>query len=266
MMPLLNDITIGRFKPRDSLVHRLDPRAKGLCALILLAATFWIEGGKGLAGGMVLAIVLVMISQIGFSDFLRNLKAFLWLFAFTFILHAVMTPAAEPIILPVIGLRISAAGLENGLFYSFRIALLLAYSYIFMAATSPLDIADGLESSFKPLKKIGFPGHEAAMMLSIALRFVPTLLDEARRIRDAQLCRGARLEGGLHHRVKGFSAMLIPLFASALRRADNLALAMEARGYRGGEMRTSYVRLAFKPADYAAVGITIIAVVLLKVL
>jgi len=122
-----------------------------------------------------------------------------------------------------------------------------------MAVTSPLEIADGLERALKPLQKIGFPAQETAMVLSIALRFVPTLLDEARRIKDAQICRGARLDGGLIWKVKGFSAMLIPLFVSALRRADNLALALEARGYRSGEVRTSYVELKVKVKDLAAI-------------
>ena len=212
--------------------------------------------------GLAAAFALALLARVGVGDFLRNLKVFAWLFILTIGIHLLFSPEASHYYrIPVIGLNISAPGLENGVFYSLRIALLLAFSYLLMAVTSPLEIADGIELALKPLKRIGIPSHEAAMVMSIALRFVPTLLDEARRIRDAQLCRGARLEGGILQRVKGFSAMLIPLFASALRRADNLALAMEARGYRGGENRTSYIELSFSLKDAAAVFITFITVI-----
>ncbi len=265
-MPLIDDITIGRYKARNSVIHRLDPRAKGLCVLILLVAVFWIDSGAGLGGGIGLALSLMALSGVGLTDFLRNLKAFFWLFLFTFVLHIVFTSSPESFELPFLRWRIGLSGVENGIFYSLRIGLLLAFSYIFMAVTSPLEIADGLEKSLRPLKRLGFPAHEAAMMLSIALRFVPTLLDEARRIRDAQLCRGARLQGSVGQRVKGFSSMLIPLFASALRRADNLALAMEARGYRGGEGRVSFVELRFGLSDLIGLIVTAAAVAVLKAL
>jgi len=219
-----------------------------------MSATFGVEGFWGLAGGILYAAVLIILSQIGLRDLSRNLKAFLWLFILTFALHLLFTPASEKITVLVIGLQVSRAGVENGFFYSLRIALLLAYSYWFMAVTSPLEIADGMERTLRPLKKIGFPAHETAMILSIALRFVPTLLDEARRVRDAQICRGARFDGNILQKAQSFSSMLIPLFASAIRRADHLALALEARGYRGGDGRTSYVELRFKWIDLAAVA------------
>ena len=265
-MPLLDDITIGRYKARGSVIHKLDPRTKGLCTIIFMGAIFGIKGFIGLAGGIILAVGLTSLSKVGLSDFGRNLKAFVWLFVLTFALHLFFSPAGDKLSLPVIGLQLGREGLERGVFYSGRIALLLAFSYIFMATTSPLEIADGLERSLKPLKKVGFPAHEAAMVLSIALRFVPTLLDEAKRIRDAQLCRGAKLEGNILLKIKGFSAMLIPLFASALRRADTLALAMEARGYRGGEGRTSYIELRFKKVDFGAVVFTALIVCGLAIL
>ena len=215
-----------------------------------MCAVFSIGSFIGLVCGLFLIVIITALAKISLSDFTRNLKAFLWLFILTFILHLFFTQTGEErMALPVFGWELSRQGLERGIFYCCRIALLLGFSYIFMAATSPLEIADGLERTLLPLKKVGFPAHETALILSIALRFVPTLLDEAKRIRDAQLCRGARLQGNMLLKIKGFSAMLIPLFASALRRADTLALAMEARGYRGGEGRTSYVELKFKLND-----------------
>lgn len=254
-MAFLQDITLGRYQYRDSFIHRLDPRTKAFCAIVLMTASFGVEGFQGLGGGIVIALLLIILSKIAFSDFSRNLRAFLWLFILTFALHILFTPASEKLTLPLTSWEISLAGVENGLFYSGRIVLLLAYSYWFMAVTSPLEIADGLERTLRPLKKIGFPAHETSMILSIALRFVPVLMDEARRIRDAQICRGARFDGNILQKAKSLSAMLIPLFASALRRADNLALALEARGYRCGEGRTSYVVLKFTAADLAAVGV-----------
>jgi len=252
-MALLNDITIGRYQPRDSLIHRLDPRTKGFCVLAFMAGSFAVDSFTGLIIFIVITLGIAALAKVNMRDFTRNLKVFIWLFALTFLLHLFFSPPGEVYILPYLGWRINLTGLENGFYYTLRIALLLAYSYLFMAVTSPLEIADGLERALKPLQKIGFPAQETAMVLSIALRFVPTLLDEARRIKDAQICRGARLDGGLIWKVKGFSAMLIPLFVSALRRADNLALALEARGYRSGEVRTSYVELKVKVKDLAAI-------------
>ncbi|MBC8278199.1 MAG: energy-coupling factor transporter transmembrane protein EcfT [FCB group bacterium] len=265
-MPLIDDITIGRYQARDSFIHRLDPRTKGFCVILFMTATFGVNGIWGLAGGIVTAALLVVFSKVGFRDFSRNIKAFVWLFVITFALHLFFSPSGEMIEIPFIGWEVSRTGLENGFFYSVRILLLLAFSYLFMAATSPLEIADGLEKTLKPLKKIGFPASEAALILSIALRFVPTLLDEARRIKDAQVCRGARLDGNIFLKIKVFSSMLIPLFASALRRADNLALAIEARGYTGGDGRTSFVELRFKTTDLVALLLTVITITSLVII
>jgi energy-coupling factor transport system permease protein len=259
-MPLLNDITLGRYKDRTTFIHALDPRTKGLCVLSFMGATFWIDKFPSLTGGLVIALGLVILAKVGLEDLLRNLKGFVWLFILTFALHLIFTTGEEKVILPIVKLPIDITGLEQGVFYCLRIALLLAFSYLFMATTAPLAIADGLEKFLRVFKKLGLPAHESAMMFALALRFVPTLLDEARRIRDAQLCRGARLEGNLFFKVKGFSSMLIPLFASALRRADNLALALEARGYRGGEGRSYYIELKFRAQDLIALLVTSILI------
>lgn len=256
-MPLLDDITIGRYQAKCSFVHSLDPRTKGICTILLMVAAFGISTFIGLGVGVLLTVLLVLMAKSGLKDLGRNFKAFIWLFALTFALHLIFSPPGEKVLIPGLGIEVGREGLNRGIFYSGRIALLLIYSYLFMAATAPMEIADGLEKSLKPLKKLGFPAHETALAISIALRFVPTLLDETKRIRDAQLCRGAKLEGNLPAKVKGFSAMLIPLFASALRRADVLALAMEARGYRGGGGRTSFIELKFRMRDLTALLFTI---------
>jgi len=142
--------------------------------------------------------------------------------------------------------------------------LLLSFSYIFMAVTSPMEITDGIERTLRPFGRFGLPVSEVALTISIALRFVPTLLDEARRIRDAQVCRGAQLEGNVILKIQGFSAMLILLFASALRRADALALALEARGYKNPDKRTSFIVLKFKGRDgWALLTILIFTIILI---
>ena len=255
-MPIEN-VSIGKYRETGSIIHRLDPRTKGFCAVSLMAATFTVDNFTGLAAAVVLALALVITAKVGMVDFLGNLRAFTWLFVITIALHLFFGPKqGDFFTLPYVGWQINSTGATRGLFYSIRIVLLLAYSYVFMAVTSPLEIADGLERVLKPLKKVGFPAHETAMVLSIALRFVPTILDEAVRIKRAQLCRGARLEGNIIFKIKGFASMLIPLFTSAFHRADNLALAMEARGYRGGEGRTSFVELSFKFRDFVAIMAT----------
>ena len=256
-MAFLDDITIGRYQPQDSLIHNLDPRTKGFITLLFMAGTFGIHSILGLLLGICSTTIFIALAKISVRDMLGNLKAFAWLFIFTFALHLFFSPPGEIFTIPYLGWEISTAGLQNGFFYSMRILLVLTFSYLFMAVTSPLEISDGLEKVMRPLLKIGFPVNEAAMMLSIALRFVPVLLDEARRIKDAQVCRGARLDGNLYEKVRGFSSMLIPLFVSALRRADNLALAIEARGYRGGKGKTYYIDLRFRGADFVALLIAV---------
>ncbi|MBL7190644.1 energy-coupling factor transporter transmembrane protein EcfT [bacterium] len=261
-MPIEN-ITLGRFRDTGSVIHKLDPRTKGFCALSMMTATFAVNDFKGLAVSFAIAIIFIIMAKTGFGDFLKNMKAFIWLFVITFALHLFFSPyPGESNYYEILGMKINSAGAERGFFYSGRIALLLAYSYLLMVSTAPLEIADGLEKALKPLKIIGFPAHETAMVLSIALRFVPTLLDEAVRIKQAQLCRGAKLEGNVIFKIKGFSSMLIPLFTSAFQRADYLAMAMEARGYRGGEGRTSYTELKFKLSDLTALIICAISIIL----
>ena len=251
-MPLLDDITIGSYQPQDSFIHNLDPRTKGFITILFMAGTFGIHSILGLLLGICSTTIFIALAKSSVRDLLGNLKAFAWLFIFTFALHLFFSPPGDTYTLPVIGWRVSISGLENGFFYSMRILLVLTFSYLFMAVTSPLEISDGLEKVMRPLLKIGFPVNEAAMMLSIAFRFVPVLLDEARRIKDAQVCRGARLDGNIYEKVRGFSSMLIPLFISALRRADNLSLAIEARGYSGGRGKTCYIDLRFRIADLLA--------------
>ena len=215
---------------------------------------------------MFVSVVLALYAKIEASDFGRNIRAFVWLFLFTFLLHLVFTQSENKYIIPFLNIGVSKAGMMTGLYYCGRIGLLLSFSYLFMAVTSPMEITDGIERTIKPLRRIGVPVYDIALTISIALRFVPTLLDEARRIRDAQLCRGARLEGNVILKIQGFSAMLIPLFASALRRADALALTLEARGYRSTTERTSFIRLQFALNDYFALLVIIAFTVLLIIL
>lgn len=265
-MPIIDDITIGRYQSRDSMIHALDPRTKGISTLLLMVSTFGISSFIGLGSGLLISLGLIALAKIESSDFRRNLRAFSWLFLFTFLLHLFFTPSDEKFLIPLINAGVSKEGMILGLYYCGRIGLLLSFSYIFMAVTSPMEITDGIERTLRPFKKIGLPVYDIALAISIALRFVPTLLDEARRIRDAQLCRGARLEGNVILKIQGFSAMLIPLFASALRRADALALALEARGYKNSEKRTSFIRLKFKRIDGWALLLMLILTITLIML
>jgi energy-coupling factor transport system permease protein len=260
---MLDDITLGRYQARNSIIHSLDPRTKGGGVLILMIAVFAVSTFWGLGLGLAISVIILILSRIGLSDMGRNFKAFLWLFILTFALHLLFDTSERKIFLPYIGMYIGIEAVFQGLFYCGRIALILILSYLFMATTAPMEIADGLERSMKPLRKFKLPTQEIALMISIAFRFVPTFIEEAQRIRDAQICRGARIEGHLLERIKSFSAMLIPLFASALRKAELLSLALEARGYRGGAGRSSFVQLRFRISDFGALVFIMISVAVL---
>jgi len=264
-MSLLDDITIGKYQAHDSIIHLLDPRTKGFCTILLMVAGFFISSFVGITAAILICVILLIVARIKINDLVRNLRAFIWLFILTLILHIFIGEQGDSQKISFWGLAISTEGVLRGIFYSLRIGFLITLSYFIMAVTSPMEIADGLERTFRPLKKVGFPAQETSLSISIALRFVPTLLDEARRIRDAQLCRGAPLEGNISSRIKGFVSMLIPLFTSALRRADMLALALESRGFNANSDRTSYIELKFAKRDfYALVTSGLLFILLIK--
>ena len=261
---MLKDITLGQYFPGNTVAHRLDPRTKILLVTLYIIALF---SAKGLLGYMVMAATLavcVKISKVGFKSLVRGLKPLVVIIAFTGILNIFFTPA-ETYLLEWGILRISEKGIQNALFMVVRIMLLVMGTFLMTYTTSPIRLTDGLESLLNPLKKIHVPVHELAMMMAIALRFIPTLIEETDKIMSAQKARGADFESGnIFQKAKALVPILVPLFISAFRRADELATAMECRCYHGGEGRTKLHVLKYESRDYIALalGAAVLALIL----
>ena len=258
---MLKDITMGQYFPGNTVAHRLDPRTKILLVTLYIIALF---SAKGLLGYMVMAATLavcVKISKVGFKSLVRGLKPLVVIIAFTGILNIFFTPA-ETYLLEWGILRISERGIQNALFMVVRIMLLVMGTFLMTYTTSPIRLTDGLESLLGPLKRLRVPVHELAMMMAIALRFIPTLIEETDKIMSAQKARGADFESGnIFQKAKALVPILVPLFISAFRRADELATAMECRCYHGGEGRTKLHVLKYQRRDYVALtgGVVILA-------
>lgn len=249
---MLKDITLGQYFPGNTVAHRLDPRTKILLVTLYIIALF---SAKGLLGYMVMAATLavcVKISKVGFKSLVRGLKPLVVIIAFTGILNIFFTPA-ETYLLEWGILRISEKGIQNALFMVVRIMLLVMGTFLMTYTTSPIRLTDGLESLLGPLKRLRVPVHELAMMMAIALRFIPTLIEETDKIMSAQKARGADFDSGnIFQKAKALVPILVPLFISAFRRADELATAMECRCYHGGEGRTKLHVLQYEGRDYLA--------------
>ena len=258
-MRILSDIALGKFVDTGSVVHRLDPRTKLLSALLLMTSALTLDAVPPLILFTAFLAVAVRLAKIPAVTLLTNLKPFLWLFAFTVILHAFMTPGRMLIHLPGLHWSVSHEGLRFGLLFCWRLATIVTTAALMTLTTAPLALTDGLERMLRPLRRLGFPAHDFAMMIAIALRFIPVLAEEAERIRKAQLARGADFSGGLLRRARQMVPLLVPLFLSAFDRADRLAVAMESRGYQGGEGRTSFRELSFSRADLAAAAVAVSA-------
>ena len=248
---MLKDITLGQFFPGDSLMHRLDPRTKIVLLFFVLAAIFVFDSPLAYAALTAFTAALIAVSRVPLLLMLKALKPLSWIIAFTFVIHLVSTPGDA--FFHVWLFDLTWQGAAKGFFIALRLALLILLSALLTYTTSPLALTDALETLMQPAKRVGVPAHEIAMMMTIALRFVPTLIEEADKIMKAQQARGADLtEGSVIERVKGFVPVLVPLFISAFRRADDLALAMEARCYRGGVGRTQMKALRISSIDYVA--------------
>ncbi|MFC2741556.1 MAG: energy-coupling factor transporter transmembrane component T family protein [Selenomonas sp.] len=248
---MLKDITLGQFFPGDSLLHRLDPRTKIVLLFFFLAAIFVFDSPLAYAALTAFTAALIAVSRVPLLLMLKALKPLSWIIAFTFVIHLVSTPGDAFFRVWIFDL--TWQGAAKGFFIALRLALLILLSALLTYTTSPLALTDALETLMQPAKCVGVPAHEIAMMMTIALRFVPTLIEEADKIMKAQQARGADLtEGSVIERVKGFVPVLVPLFISAFRRADDLALAMEARCYRGGVGRTQMKALRISSIDYVA--------------
>ena len=254
---MLSDITIGQFFPGDSVLHRLDPRLKIVLLIMLFGVIFWVDNPISYAFLSLATACLIVLSHLPPGMLMRSLKPLWWIILFTFLIHLGNTPGEE--VGHLWGFTFTREGFWHGFFLSLRLVLVILLSSLLTFTTSPLKLTDALESLLNPLRHVGLPSHELAMMMTIALRFVPTLIEETDRLIKAQKSRGVDFSGSIMKRVQAVVPILVPLFISAFRRADDLAMAMEARCYRGGEGRTHMKVLKIGATDYcaAAVGISV---------
>ena len=249
---MLKDITLGQYFPGNSIVHRLDPRTKLLLLLVYIVALF--TAGNWISYGVVLLFLAfaIGISTIPLKSILRGLKPLVFIMTFTGILNLFLV-GGETVLVSFWGLTITLEGVIRAFFMVSRILLLITGTFLLTYTTSPIALTDGLETLLRPLNKIRVPVHELSMMMCIALRFIPTLIEETDKIMSAQKARGADFETGkLTQRVKALIPILVPLFISAFRRADELATAMECRCYQGGEGRTKMKLLRYQIWDIQA--------------
>lgn len=251
---MLKDITIGQYFPGDSPVHRLDPRMKIILTLVFVVIIFVPDNPVGLLVGGLFAAAGYLIARIPIKMVRKSIKPVIPIIVFTGILNMFFV-GGDPVFQLWV-FKITYEGVMLAVLMTVRIVCLIAGTSLLTYTTSPIALTDGIEQLLGPLKRLRLPVHELAMMMTIALRFIPTLIEETDKIMSAQKARGADLEsGGLMQRAKALIPILIPLFVSSFRRADELALAMECRCYRGGEGRTRMKQLKYCPRDFAALAI-----------
>lgn len=258
---MIRDITIGQYYPAKSVVHRLDPRVKLICTLLYLISLFLFSSIPGYLVATVFLICVIHISKVPFSYIVKGLKPVIMLLMITVLFNLFLIRQGDVLFHAWI-FTITEGGLCTAVYMAIRLVYLIIGSSLMTFTTTPNELTDGIEAVLHPLNKIHVPVHEIAMMMSIALRFIPILLEETDKIMKAQLARGADFESGnILQRAKSMVPILVPLFVSAFRRANDLAMAMEARCYRGGDGRTKMKPLRYKSRDYAAYIIVIAYVV-----
>jgi energy-coupling factor transport system permease protein len=251
-------ITIGQYYPTGSVIHRLDPRVKLLSTIAYITILLFANHFAGYGVAALFIVALVKISGVPPRMLLRGLRAILFILVFAAGINLFLTPG-ENVLVHFGFVRITLEGIILAAQMVFRLVLLILGSSILTLTTSPIQLTDGIESVLKPLKIIKVPSHDIAMMMTIALRFIPTLADELEKIMKAQKARGADFEtGGLVKRAKSLIPILVPLFVSAFKRADELATAMEARCYRGDINRTKMKEMKMTPMDFAAIGVMVV--------
>jgi energy-coupling factor transport system permease protein len=261
---MFRDITIGQYFPGDTIVHRLDPRTKLVLTLVYIAALFIAAGVISYVLMLGVLMCCIAAARVGARAVFKSVKPILIVICITAALNVFFTRGE--VIAQFWVIKITREGLINAAYMVSRLVMLICGTFLLTYTTSPIALTDGIESLMDPLKRIRLPVHEFAMMMSIALRFIPALIEETDKIISAQKARGADFEtGGIIRRAKAMLPILIPLFISAFRRADELAIAMESRCYRGGEGRTRMKRLRMTGADYIslAAGAALLAAVIL---
>lgn len=254
---MFRDITIGQYFPADTVVHRLDPRTKILIATMFIGSLFFIKDFYPYLLILAFILLTVKLSSIPFKYVLKGLKPLTFIIVITFIINVFMTKGE---VLFTIGpLNVTKEGIRQAVFMALRLIFLITGTSLLTLITSPISLTDGIEKLMSPLRKFHVPVHELAMMMTIALRFIPTLLEETDKIMKAQTARGADFESGnIIKRAKNLVPLLVPLFINAFRRADELAIAMEARCYRGGYNRTRLNELKFTRNDFIVLILSII--------
>lgn len=255
---MIRDITIGQYYPAKSPLHRLDPRVKIVATLLYLISLFTFRSIPGYVIATIFLFGVIRLSKVPFKFIVRGLKPILMLFFITVFFNLIFTRTGNTLVHFWI-ITITDEGLRTAVYMSIRLIYLILGSSLMTFTTTPNALTDGIEKLLKPLEKLHVPIHDIAMMMSIALRFIPILLEETDKIMKAQIARGADLESGnIIQKAKSLIPILVPLFASAFRRANDLAMAMEARCYRGGDGRTKMKPLIYKKEDYIAYMIVVI--------
>ena len=252
---MIRDITLGQYYPADSILHKLDPRVKLVTTIVFLIALFVANDWVGYLVATVFLVAVIKLSKVPFHFMVKGLKAIFFILLITMFFNLFLTPG-DVVLVQIWKLKITDKGLHTAIFMAIRLIYLILGSSVMTLTTTPNDLTDGLEKLMNPLKKLHVPVHEVSMMMSIALRFIPILLEETDKIMKAQIARGADFEhGNLVQKAKNLVPLLVPLFISAFRRANDLAMAMEARCYRGGEGRTKMKPLVYAKRDYYAYGV-----------
>lgn len=240
---MLEKMIFGRFIPGNSFVHRLDPRSKLLFVFLFIIVVFLANNTVTYAILLAFTLLVILTSRIRLYFLLNGLKPILFLIVFTMLMHIIFTKEGD-LLFQIGFLKIYEEGLRQGIYISIRFLVLVLITSVLTLTTSPISITDGMEDLLGPFKRFKLPVHELALMMSISLRFIPTLMDETDKILKAQLARGSDIStGSLKQRIRAVVPLLVPLFVSAFKRAEDLAIAMEVRGYRGGEGRTRYRQL-----------------------
>ena len=264
---MISDITLGQFFPGYSPIHKLDPRAKILLAVLYIVAVFMVDNPVSFLFLLVITAIMVLISRIGVKVILKGIKPIIMILVITSLINLFLTDGKGEPLVDFWIFTIYAEGIVRAVFMTVRVVMLIVGSSVLLTyTTSPISLTDGIESLLSPLKKIKIPVHTFAMMMSIALRVIPTLVEETEKIMNAQKSRGADFSsGGLIKRAKALIPILVPLFVSSFKRAEELATAMECRCYRGDKNRTKLVKLEMKPRDYVFLffGAAVLTVVIL---
>ena len=257
---MLKDITLGQYFPGNSVIHRLDPRTKLIMLVAYIVALFMAKTWVGYGIMLAFLVLCIKISRIPVKSILRGMKPLVMILLFTGVLNLFFTQEGK-VLVNFWVITITAGGLTRAIYMVARILMLITGTFLLTYTTSPIALTDGLEALLNPLKKIKVPVHELSMMMCIALRFIPTLIEETDKIMCAQKARGADFENGsLMERAKALVPILVPLFIGAFRRADELATAMECRCYQGGEGRTKMKLLRYHREDFVSFGIGILLI------